>query len=304
MKRVKVILDFDGTLTDEERQARELKGIAQRMLAEKILKVPLKDVKRRYNEVRRAILASPHKYHWSVNGLKATYAYEGAYLLNTSILQEVMRSDLTYLRAVMRKFPPNSLDSVTLASNFLFHRGTRRVDPHFLKGAADFLIDLIKHPMIEPVIITNSETRKIQKNLKLLRIGRKGGRHRFPYEIEILGDTRQYHMDPQWEKHFEHHLYGVTQILPVNKRFSIDLRRPVYHQVLNKILGEGYDDVVVAADGLSLAGSLPLVMGLTFVLKKTGYTPKWCEACVREHPNGRIVATLTELREYLHGLVA
>src|SRR3990170_155332 len=196
MKRVKVALDFDGTLTDEDRQARELKGIAQQMLAEKILNVPLRDVKRHYREVRKSILANPHKYHWSVNGLKATYAHEGAYLLNTSILQEVMRCDLNYLRTVMRKFPPNSLDSVTLASNHLFHKGTIRVNPYFLSGADEFLITLIKHPMIEPVIITNSETRKIEKNLKKLRIGRKGSRHRFPYEIEILGDTRQYHMDP------------------------------------------------------------------------------------------------------------
>jgi len=304
MKRVKVVLDFDGTLTDEARQARELKGIAQRMLAEKILKVPLNDVKRRYNQVRKAILSSPHKYHWSVNGLKATYAHEGAYLLNTSILQEVMRSDLNYLRVVIRKFPANALDSVTLASNHLFHRGTIQVDPHFLKGAEDLLVELIKHPTIDPVILTNSETKKIEKNLKALNIGRKGTRNRFAYEIEILGDTRQYHMDPDWEQHFEHHHYGSTQILPVNGQFSIDLRRPVYHAVLKQILEEGFDEVVVVADGLSLAGALPLVMGLTFVLKKTGYTPEWCETCVREHPNGRVVNDLAELKEYLFGLVA
>jgi len=111
-------------------------------------------------------------------------------------------------------------------------------------------------------------------------------------------------MDPDWEQHFEHHHYGSTQILPVNEQFSIDLRRPVYHAVLKRILEEGFDEVVVVADGLSLAGALPLVMGLTFVLKKTGYTPEWCETCVREHPNGWVVNDLQELKEYLFGLVA
>lgn len=302
MKRVKVILDFDGTLTDETRQARELAGIAKRMLAEEILEVPLGKVESLYSKIRRAILTNPHRYHWSVNGLKATYAYEGAYLLNTSILQEIMRSNLTYLRTVMRKFPANSLDSVTLASNHLFHTGTIQVHPHFLEGVEKFLARLIDHPGIDPVIITNSETRKIEKNLKTLRIGKKGARHRFSHEIEILGDTRQYHMDPEWDHHFEHHHYGSTQVLPVDAHFSIDLRRPVYHAVLMKILEEGYDEVVVVADGLSLAGALPLVMGLTFILKKTDYTPDWCLACVQEHPKGRIVDDLRQLEEYLLAL--
>lgn len=300
---LKVILDFDGTLTDEARQAKELAGIAKRLLADQILETSLEVVERLYDEIRRQILSEPQHYHWQVNGLRATYAYEGAYLLNTAILQEIMRSNLRYLRRVMRKFPPNSLDSVTLASNHLFHTGTLRVHPHFLPGARELLIRLIEHPAIEPVIITNSETRKVEQNLRQLRIGKKGGKHRFPHEIEILGDTRQYHMDPEWEHHFQHHHYGPIQVLPVNTHFAIDLRRPVYYETLRRILDEGHDEVVVVADGLSLAGSLPLVLGLRFILKKNGYTPDWCEQCVREHPNGHVVEEIGQLRDLLLSFV-
>lgn len=303
MKRVKVILDFDGTLTDEARQAKELSGIAKRILAEEILEVPLQEVEELYSSIRKAILTNPHRYHWSVNGLKATYAYEGAYLLNTSILQEIMRSNLSYIKTVMEKFPADTLDSVTLASNHLFHRGTMQVRPHFVRGVRRFLLELIENPVIDPVIITNSETRKIEKNLAELSIGRRGGRHLFRHEIEILGDTRQYHMDPEWNHHFVHHHYGSTQVLPVDTHFSIDLRRPVYHAVLMKILEEGHDEVVVVADGLSLAGALPLVMGLRFILKKADYTPHWCEACVTSYANGLVVQNLQELKNQLLSIV-
>jgi FMN phosphatase YigB (HAD superfamily) len=72
MNSVKVIMDFDGTLTDEAQQARELSEIAKRMLAEEILEIPLEDVEVLYKEQRQEILDQPHKHHWNVNGLPAT----------------------------------------------------------------------------------------------------------------------------------------------------------------------------------------------------------------------------------------
>jgi hypothetical protein len=177
------------------------------------------------------------------------------------------------------------------------------VNPHFLDGVREFLIELIEHEAIEPVILTNSETRKIEKNLRRLSIGKVGADHDFECEIDILGDTRQYHMDPEWDEHFHHEEHGRVQVLPVNTHFSIDLRRPVYHEALKKVLAEGHDEVVVVADGLSLAGALPLVMGLKFVLKKTDCTPKWCEQCVSSHANGHVVNELEELRDHLLSFV-
>lgn len=303
MKRAKVIMDFDGTLTDEAQQARELASIAKRMLAEEVLQVPYEEIVDLYDKMRGAILARPHKYHWMVNGVPATYAYEGAYLLNTSILQNIVLSKPRFIKKVRKVFPANNLDSVTQCSNHLFHTGTLQVDPHFLDGVRELLIDLIEHEAIDPVILTNSETRKIEMNLRKLRIGKRGSDHDYKYEIDILGDTRQYHMDSQWEEHFEHDEHGSIQELPVNKHFSIDLRRPVYHAALVEVLEEGHDEVVVVADGFSLAGALPLMMGLKFILKKTGYTPRWCEECVSSHHNGDVVGEIEELKELLFSLV-
>jgi hypothetical protein len=303
MKKIKVILDFDGTLTDEARQAEELESLAKKMLAEEILELELEKIESLYSKVRREILNKPHKYHWEVNGLPATYAYEGAYLLNTSILQNVIGSDKKFVEKVRKKFPAKRLDSVTRCSNHLFHKCTMEVQPHFLDGARDLLIWMIEHDILEPVILSNSESRKIGRNLELIEVGEKNTNHGFGYEIEILGDTRQYHMDSEWEESFEHDDHGEIQVLPITDKFEIDLRRPVYHKALTRVEEEGNDEIVVVADGFSLAGSLPLVMGMRFILKKTPHTPRWVESYIEDHVNGSVVEDLGQLKIELASLV-
>lgn len=302
MPKVKVILDFDGTLTDEVKQADELSKVAMKMLAEEILKVPLERVESHYYETRRKILNKPHKYCWDVNGTNATYAYEGAYLLNTCVLQHLLKSDLKFKRKVKKKFPATGLDSFTRCSNHLFHKGTFEIKPHFLDGVREFLLWMVGHEKLEPVILTNSETRKIAKYLAMIEIGESGTNHEFESEIGILGDTRQYHMDSEWGHNFEHEEYGLIQELAINEKYKVDLRRPIYHEALKREIDNGYDDIVVVADGFSLAGALPLVMGLKFILKKTPHTPDWAEEYVLNHKNGDVVEDISELQEVLAAL--
>lgn len=297
MKKIKVILDFDGTLTDEVEQVRELAIIGKKMLAEEILGESQSKIDKLYAQLKKEILTRPHCFCWEVNNLPATYAYEGAYLLNTSILQNLIVSRPSYRKIIEKKFPADNLDSITKCSNYIFHTGSLQIKPHFLRGVRKFLLKLIKHPAIEPVILSNSETRKIGKNLSKIKLGEKGTKHSFAHEIAILGDTRQYHMDGKWDYYFEHQGHGKIQVLPINEKFTIDLRRPVYHQALLKVMEEGNDEVVVIADGFSLAGSLPLVMGLKFILKKTSYTPGWSEKYVGGHENGKVVDSLAELEK-------
>jgi len=89
-KEIKTLLDFDGTLTDEVKQAAELALIAKKMLAEEILDLPLSTIEQLYQETKENILKDPHAHHWLVNGQAASYAYEGAYILNTVILQQIL----------------------------------------------------------------------------------------------------------------------------------------------------------------------------------------------------------------------
>ncbi len=301
---VKAILDFDGTLTDETKQAAELAVIAKSMLTEEILNVDPAEIDHLYEVTKEKILQTPHLYLWQVNSLPACYAYEGAYLLNTVILQRILQDNPHFLSTISHSFPADNLDSVTKCVNYLFHEGSYHVSPHFLEGTKPLLLDLLAHGQIEPVILTNSETRKIAKNLAQLEIGEKGANHSFDHEIGILGDTKQYYLDPAWNQHFLHPQHGSIQVLPINDLFSIDLRRPIYHQALNEEIDKGYKQIAIAADGFSLAGALPLTMDLNFFLITTDFTPDWAKDYVDSHPKGQVVTNLQELKQAIYSLIA
>lgn len=295
-ERSKVILDFDGTLTNESQQAAELAKVSIQMLSNEILKIPQQEVENLYDKERGEILKNPHLYLWKVNNMPATYAYEGAYLLNTVVLQQVLSSNPYFLKTIEKQFPTDNLDSVTKCLNRIFHEGSLGVNPHFLEGTRELLISLINNQLIDPVILTNSETRKISKNLTELQIGEKGAKHQFEHEIEILGDTKQYYLDPNWN-------FEKEQILPITPLFSVDLRRPIYYEALSKIKAQGYKEVVVAADGFSLAGALPLNMGLHFILVKTDYTPEWSRNYVAAQTKGHLAEGVKELGDKIISIV-
>lgn len=83
---LKVILDYDGTLTAEERQVPEVTRRSLLELADQILGVPLKEMEAAYAGTVARLLAMPHTYHWEVNGVRVSYCDEGAFILNTVAL--------------------------------------------------------------------------------------------------------------------------------------------------------------------------------------------------------------------------
>jgi hypothetical protein len=122
-------------------------------------------------------------------------------------------------------------------------------------------------------------------------------------QVAVLGDTRQYEMDPGWTHRFSHPELGPIQVWPlptIGWERRIDLRRPAYYRALVEAarLASGSDRgrrLVVVADTLSLPGALPLMMGIPFFLLRTPYTPAWCAETVEAHPLGRVLDDLGEL---------
>jgi len=137
----------------------------------------------------------------------------------------------------------------------------------------------------EPLILTNSLGDKVGRHLATLALRR---------EIAVLGDTRQYDMDPRWEHRFRHPDLGPIQVWPVTPKRRIDLRRPAYYRALQRTASDGCR-LAVVADTFSLPGALPLMMGWPFFLLHTAYTPHWCLDAVASHPLGRVLADLHEL---------
>ena len=242
-----------------------------------------------YEATRARLLAAPEKYWWEINGLVATYCDEGAFILNTTTLQVMLRDDAEYARAVAAFFPQAEYDAVVDCTNYLFHRHTAELPPTFRPGAGDLLEILSRHPERSPVVLTNSLGDKVRRFLGDLGLADR---------VDVLGDTRQYDMDPGWPQRFPHPRFGQIQIWPVAGGRHVDLRRPVYYAALQRAATCG-QRLAVVADTFSLPGALPLLMDMPFFLLRTAYTPDWCVQTVEAHPLGHVIDTLAQLPQEL-----
>jgi len=186
---------------------------------------------------------------------------------------------------VAARFPRAEYDPVVDCTNHLFHRHTAELPPAFRPAARRVLEALIRRPETEPVVLTNSLGDKVARHLGTLGL---------PGPVSILGDTRQYAMDPGWHHRFPHPALGPIQVWPLSAERSVDLRRPIYYHALQAAMADG-SRLAVVADTLSLPGALPLLMGIPFYLLRTPYTPAWCAAAVASHPLGRVLEDLGEL---------
>lgn len=289
---LKIIIDFDGTLTVEEKQARPLAEKSLDTLADEILNVSRQQLSVDYDATQARLLAAPHQYWWEVNGLVASYCDEGAFILNTTTLQVMLRENRTYAQAVANHFPDAEYDPVVDCTNYLFHRHTAELPPVFRPGARELLISLCRHPAQIPVVLTNSLGNKVRRFLGLLVLDD---------EVDVLGDTRQYDMAPTWVQCFSHPDLGQIQVWPLADRRHVDLRRPIYYRALLNAASDG-SRLAVVADTFSLPGALPLLMGWPFFLLRTPYTPPWCSQVVEEHPRGYVLESLVDLPDRLAAL--
>ena len=170
-------------------------------------------------------------------------------------------------------------------TNYLLHRHTAELPPAFRQSARIVLNQLLSHPDRTPIVLTNSLGDKVSRLRATLAIDG---------QVAVLGDTRQYDMDPGWTHHFPHPEFGRIQVWPVSQTHSIDLRRPAYYDALVRAAAGG-SRLVVVADTLSLPGAVPLMMGIPFLLLRTAYTPEWCAKAVDVHPLGLVLDDLGEL---------
>ena len=286
---IKVVLDYDGTLTAEERQVPEVTRRSLIDLADHILHVPLEELETAYAETVARLRAEPHRYHWEVNGLRASYCDEGAFIVNTVTMQTMLAENPTYLAAVTSRYVNAAHDPVAACTNYLFHTHTAGLDAPFRGATPEVLRQLAAHPEIEPLVLTNSLGDKVERNLARLDLA----------PIRILGDTRQYELEPGWTPPLENGGSFVT----VDELHTVDLRRRVYYDALKRESADG-SRLVVVADTLSLPGALPLAMGIPFVLLYTSYTPDWCAAYVEQHALGTVMDSLAALPAWVERLLA
>ncbi len=293
IETLKAIIDFDGTLTAEEDQAADLAERSITTLADELLHVPREQVAAAYAAARQQLLSEPESHGWVVKGLMASYCDEGAFLLNTATLQAMLRANRSYEQAVASAFPDAEYDPVVDATNYLFHRHTAELPPPFRPRADEVMNTLLGDVRVTPVILTNSMGDKVTRFLGDLSL--QGA-------VSILGDTRQYDMDPEWTPAAGEPMVRNMPTWRVDQVHPIDLRRPVYYRALLDAARDG-SRLAVVADTFSMPGALPLMMGIDFFLLRTPYTPRWCLRTVASHAQGHVLEDLADLPAALYGLL-
>jgi len=291
---VKVIIDYDGTLTYEERYVVGLAKKAIKDLAENILHISAERLTKIYQQTKQKILQTPEKYSWVISGIPACYAVEGALLLNTVTTQTLLNENRKFKKAIEKFFLDYEYDPVVDCTNYLFHKHTFDLKPRFRKKAKEVLIHFIEQEGVKPYILSCSKGDKIAKNFARLGIGTDLKHNGFKYQVNVFGDTRQYEMDPEWNFHFDHPKFGRIQQIAINDKFSIDLRRSVYFDKLKQEAKDG-SKIIITADMVSLPGILPLLMGMEFVLLKASYTPQWAVDFVNSWKNGWVIDNIGKL---------
>lgn len=238
----KVILDFDGTLTETHKEAEPFFVRFAALLAERA-GVPALELFALLAAKREEIGGDPHR-GWEINGKIAAPAIADPYVLNSVACKELMTESAGLLGALPRS--PDAQDELLVS---LFHEAYPFAGTVFKLGAKDFLAELGE--VCDIIIVTNSRTESVQN--KLTKIGCTS--------IPVVGNAKKYFIGDAWSEVPE------ALNLPDYPR-PILLRRPYYNDVLQSLAVQGFtpDTTTVIGDIFEIDLALPAHLGYATIL--------------------------------------
>lgn len=266
----KTVLDFDGTVTDAEKEAEGANASYNEMMAKEV-GIGLNELREMLDLARQEIIKKPGIYGWIYNGLIVAPATSDPYILHQTsvgLVIDKLRNDTRNLN-----LPPK--DGVSDFQNRLFGLSYPDSGTHFKPGAKDFIQEL--QALGEPIVITNSQTQAVMKKLNLL-LGED-------HDLQVVGNAKKYVVDLSYTE--------VGESVRPTTKFPrpVFLRRPNYHKTLEELGDIRY----MIGDIYELDLALPENMGITTVLVANPMTPKWERDYYKDHPNGFSTNTLENI---------
>ena len=230
-----LLLDFDGTLTDTEKEALPALKKWNELFSERA-GMPLNEVREQIERIKSKIVPDP-KVGWTVNGYVMAPAAADPYVLHTAAYQALTSKEGINENILTGIFHDSYPFSVTV----------------FREGATDFLDALIKR--LSVVIVTNSRTEPVEGKL------RKMG----TYTIPVIGNAKKYVPDTALDSLPEYvHLEGFPR--------PVVLRRRHYKEILDNFDPE---KTAVMGDIYELDLALPEFLGFNVVQIVTPTTPPY-----------------------------
>ena len=246
----KVVMDFDGTVTDlHSRSETYLNSFVEKMA--KKIGMNESELKELVGLATQAVINHPENYAWrNGNGTRVSAATD-IFL----ITQQAAESVLKNLRInPSLKIPPKNQVGRLMTNLFAYSRPL--MEFVFQPGVGEFIDQLKEGGGL--VIVTNSGTDQVKKDLGQL-MGLDHG-------IPVVGNARKYFIDEKWSQGLQKEKFH-----PYPYPESVSLQRPLYYEVLTNL---GAIKLVMG-DMSELDLFLPQAMGIPTALKRSPTTPYW-----------------------------
>lgn len=265
----KIVLDFDGVLTDPVIEAGPALAEWSRLFSV-TSGMPLDDLLSLEKEIAVRIRADPEA-GWEKDGQIIAPATADPYVFHTSLYVELMRE----LRNTRYTVPEDDDKGMELLHR-LFNESYGHQVTAFREGAAEFLQSL----QWPTTIVTNSDAAKVVKKLDMLGVHPKGG---------VVGNAKKYVNDPSAAELPESRsLEGMAR--------PVLLRRKLYKQVLDEIAPL---PSVVIGDIFELDLAMPLALGYTGILYRTEGAQEREIAHMLKEPKGYVADSYADILSIL-----
>ena len=282
-----VIFDFDGTLTDAEREGAPFRGGYLEDVAT-LTGWPLPQVEEAARRVEEEIAARPEAYGWLFQGEIVAPATVDPYLR----MMPVARRLLDEAGALL-----NPSDRERVLDGLLYKYNYQKTVHAFRDGAAECLQELLRAQEegdLSLCVVTNSHTDAVQDKIRRLEETRAAaggaGPSLAPLVERVHGRAKKYMLDDA--------LTDVPRALTLpGLDRPVLLRRRFYLEALNALraeAGAAWEDVWVFGDIFELDLSLPLAMGARVGLMANSFTPRWERDFLSAHPRGHVLGALHE----------
>ncbi len=250
MKNKIVILDFDGTLTLADEEAKPFLINFKKDIANLLNK---KDIDKEWKKAEREILQNPSGYGWKYKGKIVAPPNADDYVLATVIAKFLLDK-----AGVLMDM--NERDNILQQ---IYQQNYSKSDIAFKKQAKEVLEELIKRMPV--FIVTNSNSEAVANKIEKLN-------PRGKEKIALFGDAKKYVIDFKFD--------AVPENMTINGlNRVIFLRRKKYFDVLNKIWKATItkpEQTLIIGDIFELDLALPAILGCNIFLIANSNTPS-CE---------------------------
>ncbi len=280
-----LILDFDGTMTDAEREGAPYREGYLDDLAI-LTGLPAEDIRQLAERFEAQVAAEQGRFGWDFNGRIVAPAGVDPYLRVMPVARMILDEVGIF---------PDRASRNRLLDGILYKYNYPKTHTAFRPGAYALLSNLRER--VEAYVVTNSHTQPVQGKIRRLA-EEAGAAGSLDWLVErVHGSARKYIIDDDF-----------TAVPEALSRPGLDrpvlLRRRLYFEALDALRrrhGASWSDVVVVGDIFELDLCLPVALGATVGLMTGPFTPQHERSYLAGHPRGHLLDGLSEVVPLIGG---